>query len=96
MNRAMRRRFGMHKQRVCVIDNSKTAQPGWVENPLIKYPVDRLCFCGKKITYQFCCMKKTVRYVKPSSAKLLSEYMEAVRQQIDEEKLENKLHAKKI
>ena len=91
----MRRHLGIAKQRVCVIDNSKSAGPDWLENPLMKYPVDRQCFCGKKTAYQFCCMSKTIMYVKPSSAKLLNEYMDAVRQQIDEEKHRIN-HAKKI
>ncbi len=52
------------------------AKPGFVANPLLKYPRNRVCPCGSGEKFKSCCLKVMTRYV---TADLADRYQKGMR-----------------
>jgi uncharacterized protein YchJ len=70
-------KLGRHEPKY--VDRSKVKmipKPGFVYNPLLKYPRNSPCYCGSHVKAKICCLPKTKRAVPAEAASLLKEYVE--------------------
>lgn len=51
--------------------------PGWVWNPLLRYPRNRACYCGSGVKFKKCHYSREVRVVQVEKANFLEGYLQA-------------------
>lgn len=72
-------KLGRHEPKY--VDPSKVKmipKPGFVYNPLLKYPRNERCYCGSGVKAKMCCLPKVKRVVPKDSAPLLKDYVDHV------------------
>lgn len=54
-------------------------QPGFVWNPLTKYPRNESCYCGSKLKFKKCCLDKETAAIPEESAERIKSAVKIVR-----------------
>jgi hypothetical protein len=62
-------------------------KPGLVWNPLLRYPPNLKCFCGRsEKKAKKCCLPYVIRAIEPEKAKAFEQYIKWVLEQLEESK----------
>lgn len=73
-----RRRNGPHSHRDNAIMKMYAPKPGYVFNPLLNYPRNKLCFCGSKLKAKNCHLPKLSQTCLAEEEKHLRQYLDYV------------------